>query len=132
LAQTSTRESAVQDWLPLMPADRYQYGIKWTFKEGEKAAQTPSFVRISGTSVQRQIRIPDAGLTKPAPAKYTVLTLDAGHTFNLGKHPLELGFSVQNLLNTRYRDYLNFFRFYADELGANVGVRAKWRFGSTL
>lgn len=132
LAKTSNQESAVHDWLPLMPADRYQYGIKWTFQEGEKAVGTPSFVRISGTSVQRQIRIPDTGLTKPAPAKYTVLTLDAGHTFNLGKHPLEVGFSVQNLLNTRYRDYLNFFRFYADELGVNVGVRAKWRFGSTL
>ena len=33
--------------------------------------------------------------------------------------------AISNLLNTRYRDYMNFFRFYADEPGINISLRLK-------
>lgn len=36
-----------------------------------------------------------------------------------------LAFSVQNILNTSYRDYLNRQRFYADEVGRNFQVQLK-------
>ncbi len=36
-----------------------------------------------------------------------------------------LGFSVQNVLNTSYRDYLNRQRFYADDLGRNFQLQLK-------
>ncbi len=36
-----------------------------------------------------------------------------------------LAFSVQNILNTNYRDYLNSQRFYADELGRNFQIQLK-------
>jgi iron complex outermembrane receptor protein len=36
-----------------------------------------------------------------------------------------LAFSVQNILNTSYRDYLNRQRFFADELGRNFQVQLK-------
>jgi iron complex outermembrane recepter protein len=36
-----------------------------------------------------------------------------------------LGFSVQNILNTSYRDYLNRQRFYADEMGRNIQLQLK-------
>ncbi len=75
------------------------------------------------------------GLLKAAPGAFTVLGLDAAFTFRLrgsgergGKQFLDLGLSVQNLTNARYREYLNFFRFFADEPGVNLGIRAKWRF----
>ncbi len=85
----------------------------------------------------RQTRLPDEGLLKPAPDAFTIFSLEAAHTFSVGrtkearqtgKNTLELGLTIQNLSNQRYREYLNFFRFFADEPGFNLGLRAKWRF----
>jgi iron complex outermembrane receptor protein len=41
---------------------------------------------------------------------------------------LDLSLTVNNLLNTSYRDYLNRFRYFADEIGRNFVVRAKYSF----
>lgn len=115
------------DWLPLMPIDRYQYGLKWQFLSATKT-RAASFVRINAQTSLRQWRIPKEGLTKAAPNTFTTLALDAAHTLLLRKSSLELGFQVQNLFNVKYREYLDFFRLYADSPGVNVGVRAKWIF----
>lgn len=125
--EASETSAATQDWLPLMPSDRYQYGLKWQLESGKKN-QSPSFIRVAATTVARQWRIPAEGLTKAAPNTYTTLTLEAAHTFSVGKRQLETGISIQNLNNIRYREYLDLFRYYADAPGINVGLRAKWIF----
>lgn len=121
-------EASYHDWLPLMPTDRYQYGLRYTVhgaqQKGE-SGQGETFVRLLATTVLRQTRIPDEGLTKAAPPTFTTLGLDAAHTFLLGKKQLEVGLNIQNLTNVRYREYLDLFRFFADAPGVNVGLRAK-------
>lgn len=133
-----TEDRKTRDWLPLMPADRFQYGLQWTggggreTVDGRRATETrETYIRIMATTALRQTRIPAEGLLKDAPPAFTTLSLDAGHTFRLGtrrKQLLEIGLSIQNLTNAPYREYLNFFRFYADEPGVNVGIRAKLAF----
>lgn len=44
---------------------------------------------------------------------------------NGSKSRTTLAFSVQNMLNTTYRDYLNRQRFYADEIGRNFQLQLK-------
>ena len=127
-ATGSSQEAKHHDWLPLMPTDRYQYGLRWMAKGKRKSNET--FIRLLATTVIRQSRIPEEGLTKPAPPTFTTLGLDAAHTFWLGKNRLEVGLNVQNLTNVRYREYLDLFRFYADMPGMNVGLRAKFTFGN--
>jgi iron complex outermembrane receptor protein len=39
-----------------------------------------------------------------------------------------LAFSVQNILNTSYRDYLNRQRFFADETGRNIQLQLKFNY----
>lgn len=117
-----TTDAPAGDWLPLMPADRYQYAIRWTKPGSDKRE---SYIRLGGATVLRQSRIPAAGLLKPAPAAYTLVNLDGVLQLKAGEKPLELGLTVSNLLNTRYRDYMNFFRFYADEPGINISLRLK-------
>ena len=39
-----------------------------------------------------------------------------------------LAFSVQNILNTNYRDYLNRQRFFADEMGRNFQIQLKFNY----
>jgi len=54
---------------------------------------------------------------------YHLLHFTSSITLNLNttkKTPIEIGFNVNNLLNTSYRDYLNRFRYFADDLGRNM------------
>lgn len=131
--RNDAEESVYRDWLPLMPADRFQYGIKCILSgdktEDNSQEHSETFVRLLATRVLRQRRIPENGLTKAAPPAFTTFGLEAAHTFRLRHGRLEAGLSIQNLTNVRYREYLDFFRFYADEPGINIGLRAKWVFG---
>lgn len=132
LLRDSASENTHRDWLPLMPTDRFSYGLRWTLDDGRRVRHEgdvgETFVRVMATTALRQSRIPSEGLVKAAPPAFTLLALDAAHTVKLFGKNLELGLSVQNLTNTRYREYLNFFRFFADEPGVNVGLRAKMVF----
>ncbi|MCB0530773.1 MAG: TonB-dependent receptor [Saprospiraceae bacterium] len=143
LARDSGESTRHRDWLPLMPADRYQYGLRWAVPGKQHSANgSGTFVQLMATTTLRQSRIPEEGLLLDAPAAFTVLSLDAGYTLSLA-HPatenpgegdsgaaqaLEFGLTIQNLGNIRYREYLNFFRYYTDEPGLNIGLRARWHF----
>ncbi len=60
------------------------------------------------------------------PPGYHLLHFDSSIQFNLNTiTTLQLGVSVNNILNTTYRQYLNRFRLFADELGRNITLRAK-------
>ncbi|MEM6517552.1 MAG: TonB-dependent receptor [Bacteroidota bacterium] len=52
--------------------------------------------------------------------------LDASWSFK--KKNLEGGLAIQNALNTRYRNYLNDLRYFADELGINVLLTLNYKF----
>lgn len=121
LRKTKDSDGKNRDWLPLMPGDRYQYGLRWLIQDHS----APTFIRLLATTAIRQWRIPAEGLTKAAPETFTVLGLEAAHSFRWGKRRIEAGLNVQNLGNRRYREYLDLFRFYADMPGVNVALRVK-------
>jgi iron complex outermembrane receptor protein len=116
-----------QDWLVLMPADRLRHGVKLFFKAKKQEEDTP-FVGLSMQNVFRQSKVPEGQDYAPPPSGYTLLDLEAGATLPFGKNKLQINLSAQNLLNTRYRDYLNRLRFYGDEMGLNVPARLKLMF----
>lgn len=111
-----------RDWLPLMPGDRFQYGITWS---PNIRSVRSTFVQFMATTVLQQTRIPKAGLVKAAPPTYTLLEMQAGHKMRWAGKPLEIGLSAQNLTNLVYREYLNFFRLFTDEPGLNISLRLK-------
>jgi iron complex outermembrane receptor protein len=41
------------------------------------------------------------------------------------KSKITIGFNIQNVFNTNYRDYLNRTRFYVDEMGRNFTMQIK-------
>ena len=59
------------------------------------------------------------------PSAYHLLNFSSGVDFNMGKTKLNLNFSVQNILNTSYRNSLNKLRYFADELGRNFNIQLK-------
>lgn len=67
----------------------------------------------------------EVDISTPPPA-YHLLHFTSDFQFKVTEHSLAtLGFSVFNILDTPYRDYLNRQRFYADELGRNFQIQLK-------
>jgi iron complex outermembrane recepter protein len=122
-AQTSAARPV--DWLPLMPADRVTNGLKYNFPKKNRLEN--GFFGISANSVFRQTRIASGEFSAP-PIGFATWNLEAGATFSPKKRPILVSFSVSNLTNQRYREYLDFFRFFADAPGVNVGASVKMNF----
>jgi iron complex outermembrane recepter protein len=131
LVADSLNENKYYEWLPLMPPDRFQIGVKWSLSN-KKNQDGATFIRLMSMTALQQKRIaadqiPTLGqrFIQLPPPTFTVLMLDAAHTLHWRKKDIEVGLTIQNLTNARYREYLNFFRNYVDEIGINLGLRAK-------
>jgi len=63
------------------------------------------------------------------PKGYHLLHLYSEMTFNINKkNSLTTSFSIQNIANTTYRDYLNRQRFFVDEMGRNIQIQLKFNY----
>ncbi len=62
------------------------------------------------------------------PRAYSLVGMDMSAKRRLGKTALRLGLSVDNLLNSVYRDYLDRQRYFSDAMGRNVKVKIGWEF----
>ena len=54
-----------------------------------------------------------------------LLNLNVFTTIHLKELPLTFSIGARNLLNKKYRDYLNSFRYFTDEMGRNINFRIK-------
>lgn len=61
----------------------------------------------------------------PPPDAYFLLGIELGGY--LKNKPFFFSFGVNNLLNAQYRDYLNRYRYFADEQGINIVFTAKYQ-----
>ena len=60
------------------------------------------------------------------PEGYHLLHFNTGAVFQLStKTDLHISATISNLLNAKYRDYLNRLRFFADDLGRNYSLQLK-------
>ncbi|MDX1409834.1 MAG: hypothetical protein R3330_16910, partial [Saprospiraceae bacterium] len=86
------------------------------------------YLAVNGEYTFEQTRIlPGQDFTLP-PGAYFLLGASAGITIPLDDAHLELSLAIENALNTSYRNYLNRLRYFADELGMNVRMRAHYHF----
>jgi iron complex outermembrane receptor protein len=120
--------------LPFMPANR---ATVW----GQFSQQTSSRIHTWATggnllAVAHQGRIPattteNPGDFAPPPSGYLVVNAWAEASVVLRrsaadlspKEMLHLRLSADNLLNARYRDYLNAFRYFSDEPGRSINLQ---------
>lgn len=123
------------EWLIQMPADRYEAQVQYNFSNLKKLNDT--YISISSVYVLRQSRVPVTGNIEvpgtsikqsdylmPPPA-YFLLSLEAGTKFKVNHNNWNLIVAVTNLTNLVYRDYMNAFRYFSDEMGRNISVRLK-------
>lgn len=121
------RNKMANDWLILMPSDRVSGNLTYSI---------PAVRRISNSSLSlelqhsfEQTRVPSERLGvqdyKVPPPAYTLINASASTTIQIGKIPVTVAAGVRNLFNTSYREYLNSFRYFTDEMGRNINLRIK-------
>lgn len=114
------------EYIPQMPADRIGSFLKYIFTSKSKNISEP-YLKLSGVGVSRQWKHPSEDNIYGVPAAYVLVNFEAGLDINLQKGALFLGLEVQNLLNAKYRDYLNRYRFYTDDLGIGCLLKIKYQ-----
>ncbi len=100
------------------------------------------FAKIEVVQVSRQYRAPEviedienipSEVVVPfdfaaAPAGYALLNVSFGSTVPFKKNAFTWSFEVENLCNTAYRDYMNRYRYFADDVGRNFTLRLSYSF----
>ncbi|WP_435262813.1 TonB-dependent receptor domain-containing protein [Tenacibaculum sp. nBUS_03] len=59
------------------------------------------------------------------PSAYHLLNFSSGFEFKMSKTKVNVNFSIDNILNKSYRNYLNRLRYFADDLGRNFKIQLK-------
>ncbi|GAB3356065.1 TonB-dependent receptor [Arachidicoccus ginsenosidivorans] len=115
-------------YLPFIPADRYTNSLQWNLPQ--LAKMTQNYLSVNYLYVTRQKRYtPNSDFIAP-PSPYGLWGIIAGTnlSFNGGTHTLALNITVDNLFNIAYRDYMNRFRYYTEDIGRNIQLHAIFRF----
>ena len=115
------RNLTIHDWLVFVPSDRTDNSLRYTW---DSIGHVHHFhIGVGNLGVAKQTRVPPNSDYTPPPDGYDLWTADAGCSLPFGKRYLDIDLSVTNLTNVAYRDYLNRFRYYMDDLGRNVALR---------
>ncbi|KAB1156133.1 TonB-dependent receptor [Flavobacterium luteum] len=128
-----TQNIPLIDISPFTANTKIQYSnVKWNHflieVKGELVGQQKQFPNNNYTTniIVNNVLTPiEVDISTP-PASYELLHMYSEVKFKtFHKAITTLAFSVQNILNTTYRDYLNRQRFFADEMGRNFQIQLK-------
>ncbi|MGI9176188.1 MAG: TonB-dependent receptor [Rhodothermales bacterium] len=112
-----------------MPADRV--GLSGEFTLPDVGALHGSRLRLGSTFVREQTEVPPGQVDYGrVPEGYALLSVGYNADLYIGGMDVQLGLSVENLLDTAYRDYLSRYRYFADDPGRNVVFRVQIPLGA--
>lgn len=106
-----------EDWLGLVASIESDY----TFRQNE----FPPNIMVFSPQVQEEVLLE---INTP-PSDYHLLHLNADITVPFFKqNDLNIGVTVKNITNNKYRNYLNRQRYFADEVGRNFLLRLTFNY----
>jgi iron complex outermembrane receptor protein len=118
------RDLSTHDWLIDIPADKFDNTLKFELPHVGRARDL--FISINNLAVTKQTRVPAKIIDYAAPPDgYILWNAGVGCSIPYGKKDkaISLSFTVANLTNIAYRDYLDKFRYFIDEQGRNAIFR---------
>ncbi len=128
------KDTKTGDFIALVPADNIRLGLSYQLPLKKENSSVRFDLRLN--YVARQTRYPkeqvlalENGTTSvvsdfaPPPADYFLVEPMLTLEYAVAGKPLTLSVGATNLLNKRYRNYLNRFRYFTDEAGTSVQIR---------
>ncbi len=119
------KNTDADNYFPFIPSDRMDWGLSYQF--GSLSNSKTNKLTLSNMLVARQKREPDFDLA-PAPAAYALFNIAYQKQIAIGDNTLNLGVQVQNLFNTAYKEYMNRFRYFTDDMGRNFLLKINYQF----
>ncbi|MEP6727298.1 MAG: TonB-dependent receptor, partial [Bacteroidota bacterium] len=113
----------IHDYLIFMPADRFDNSVKYEWPAIHSLNHC--YISLGNITVLRQTRVPPKSDYVAPPKGYSIANASMGFQLPVKKKILSIDIAVYNLTNVSYRDYLNRYRYYADDLGINAVLRTK-------
>jgi iron complex outermembrane receptor protein len=113
------------DPLPFISPDRLQSTLRYHIHHW--LGMDNIYISLGNVYVAKQWRLLPNSDYAPPPNAYMLFDAEVGFSVP-GIKNMDVGVTVSNLLNSRYRNYLNRFRYYADEVGRNINFRIKYSF----
>ncbi|MCO6465117.1 MAG: TonB-dependent receptor [Bradyrhizobiaceae bacterium] len=89
-----------------------------------------AFAELGGRLVARQTQYREGMDYAPPPPGYALVDLKVGGMFTTFGRPSTITIDVTNALNTRYRDVMSRYRYFADDAGINFIIRFTQTLGS--
>ncbi|MBG6234176.1 iron complex outermembrane receptor protein [Pedobacter sp. CAN_A7] len=114
-----------QTHLPYIPSNRMGQQLTWNFNPQNNKDH---YLQFGHQQVARQSRYEQGSDYAAPPNGYTLFSLAAGSSINLGKQVLRMHLQADNLFNNSYKDYMNRYRYYAHEMGRNITIRLAYQF----
>lgn len=120
-------------YLVYIPPNRTDNSLRYQTDRWGKL--TNVYAQVSGLYVARQTRAPAVtqryddgrivftGDFAPPPPAYFLLGAEVGCSLAFWRQPVNVILSGSNLANVSHRDYLNRFRYFADEPGRSISLK---------
>jgi len=105
-----------REYLPYIPPARLDHGLQFDYRQ--------SYFKIEHRYVARQQRYREHSDYVAPPPAYHLLSATAAVKYKT----IGCSLTIDNLTNNLYKDYMNRFRYYADEMGRNFTLRIHYTF----
>lgn len=113
----------IHNYLIYTPPMRLQNGISYHF--GKIGPFKEFLIGAEDIYVAKQNNVPPGYDFAPPPGAYYLIDAHIGFKLNINKTYADLDISANNLTNVAYKDYLDRFRYFADEPGRNIIFRLR-------
>ncbi|WP_259067887.1 TonB-dependent receptor [Mucilaginibacter sp. X4EP1] len=113
----------INNYLIYTPPMRLQNGF--TYHLGKIGVFRNVSVGAENVYVARQTDVPAGYDFEPPPGAYSLFNAHIGFKLIINKTPADFDIAANNLTNVAYKDYLDRFRYFADEPGRNIIFRLR-------
>ena len=113
----------INNYLIYTPPMRLQNGAAYHF--GKVGPFKDFLIGAEDIYVAKQNDVPPGYDFAPPPGAYNLINTHIGFKLKINKNDADFDISANNLMNVAYKDYLDRFRYFADEPGRNIIFRLR-------
>lgn len=111
-------------FLPFIPSDRISHTLNYSSKVSNAIPEVGFWIKNDWVARQSRYEI-NSDYAAPPPG-YGLLALGLSTTCKVKAQTINIQFSVENVLNNEYKDYLNRYRYYAHDIGRNFSLKINY------